>query len=105
MNARERIDLSPWGAVVLSAWLAGFGQIVAGRVRAGVFWLLTLLMGVGLLVWSVLTPLIAGFSATFLIAAVLAVLWLFMLVDAYRSCPRPAAPGATLPNIARKRRN
>ena len=95
-----RSRLPPWGAVVLSAWLTGAGQVAVGRVRAGVLWMLVMLSGLGVLLWTVIATTLPGFRATAMVGGVLAGSWLLMLVHAYRCCPRPAAPGASWPWVA-----
>jgi hypothetical protein len=101
--SEEQIPVSPlppWGAVVLSSWVPGWGLVVSGRVLAGVLWLATLLVGLGVLLWTVISVEFPGFRATVGVGGGLVVVWVLMLVHAYRSCPRPAPPGTTWPWIA-----
>lgn len=80
----------PWLAVVLSSFVAGIGQIYAGRKWRGSILILTVAALTCLSIWSVLSPkcdilVTAGVYATILIV------WIWNLFDAHK-CARKAGP-------------
>jgi signal peptidase I len=95
----NRPPLPPWGAVVLSSWVPGVGQMAAGHRAAGWLWLAAHVVGLGGLLWTAMSVSVPGFRATLVIGVVMTALWVVMLIHAHRVCPRPAAPGTTWPWI------
>ena len=78
----------PWLAVVLSSFLAGIGQIYAGRIWRGFFLIFTITVLTCYSIWSVLSP---NFDILFTasLALIDGAIWIWNLFDAHK-CARKA---------------
>ncbi len=78
----------PWVAVVLSFFITGAAQFVAGKRRLGVAWYvgLGILAGVGFVCMA--SPMFAGVLPGITLVIIAWVLWIFMLVRSYQPIPK-----------------
>jgi signal peptidase I len=76
----------PWLAVVLSSFLAGIGQIYAGREWRGIILILTVAVLIGLSIWSILSPKCDILVSAGIYVAIL-IIWTWNLFDAHK-CAR-----------------
>lgn len=83
----------PWVGVVLSFFIAGASQFLAGKRLAGILWLAGLLAleFVGFICLA--SPLFPGDAVAFGVFAGTFLLWMVMLVQSYRPVPRFARKG------------
>jgi signal peptidase I len=85
----EGADKYPrWVGVLLSLFFPGAGQYLAGDRGRGVCWFLTLVLGLGVVVFLLAESAIPSLVPAAVAAAVLALLWLYMLWDARRPVER-----------------
>ena len=80
----------PWLAVVLSSFLAGIGQIYAGRIWRGSILILTVAGLICFSIWTVLSP-NCDILFTAGIYPILLIVWIWNLFDAHK-CARKANP-------------
>jgi signal peptidase I len=80
----------PWLAVVLSSFLAGIGQIYAGRKWRGIILILTVAGLIGFSIWSILSPKCDILVSAGIYVAIL-IIWIWNLFDAHK-CTRKANP-------------
>lgn len=96
----QRRPIPSWGALALSFFIPGLGQLVAGRVAIGVTWFVLFLSAFPTLVWVAASPRFSGFALAFGLFAGFFILWIGMLVQAYRSGNRNSEANASRPWIA-----
>ena len=80
----------PWLAVEFSSFLAGIGQIYAGRKWRGIILILTVVALISFSIWSVLSPKCGILVSAGIYVATL-IIWIWNLFDAYK-CTRKANP-------------
>jgi signal peptidase I len=78
----------PWLAVVLSSFLAGIGQIYAGRKWRGIILILTVAGLIGFSIWSILSPKCDILVSAGIYVAIL-IIWIWNLFDTHK-CSRKA---------------
>jgi signal peptidase I len=78
----------PWLAVVLSSFLAGIGQIYAGRKWRGIILILTVVALICFSIWSILSPKCDILVSAGIYVAIL-IIWTWNLFDAHK-CSRKA---------------
>ncbi len=85
----ETIDKhSRWAGVVLSLFLPGAGQFLAGARRRGAIWFIVLLLLPGVALFLLAEPAFSTLAPAGAAMAVFVVLWLWMLADACRPIPK-----------------
>lgn len=78
----------PWVGVLLSLFLSGASQFLAGEKLNGIAWFLALLLlSVGF-DWCLASPGVPGIFPALAICIISIVLWIVMLVKSYRPVPR-----------------
>ncbi len=88
--------LPGWGALTLSFFLPGLGQFVCGSRKTGIAWACSFVLALIGCTWVLASPRFHGLSPMIVSVALLGLLWVAMLADAY-FC------GSTLPEAHPKR--
>jgi signal peptidase I len=78
----------PWVGVVLSFFVSGTSQFLAGQRWLGVVWFLALLVAIFFACWCLASPLIPGDLPGLSIWLMAIALWIVMLVKSFRPIPR-----------------
>ncbi|MSR65462.1 MAG: signal peptidase I [Verrucomicrobiae bacterium] len=92
--------ISSWGALALSFLISGLGQCVAGRTIAGVLWFFSFLIGWLTILWLCASERFPGYSAALIGVASLLLIWVCMLIHAYRSGTKTTDSGKNRPWVA-----
>lgn len=77
--------LPRWGAVAVSNLVPGLGQILSGRIAIGIVWLISYYAAIGIALWLAASRQFPGLTAGFCAGGFAALVWIGMLVHAYRS--------------------
>ena len=85
----RRLSLPRWGVVVASYLVPGLGQIITGRIVSGVLWFAAMVIGVAIVFWAAASPEFTGLAAAFYLAGLMSLLWICMLIQAYRVARDP----------------
>lgn len=85
---------------MLSALVPGLGQMATGHLATGVRWLVVMTLGGVAVLWTLISAATPGFVLTAMIGLLLFILWVLMLIQAYRQGTRPAPTGTSWPWIA-----
>ncbi len=78
----------PWVGVLLSFFIAGAGQFLAGKRLNGFCWLLLLFLLEITCVWCFVSPMVPSDIPGLVLFVVFFIFWVVMLVKSYRPVPR-----------------
>ena len=78
----------PWVGVVLSFFISGVSQFLAGDKLAGIGWFFGLFLLSVSWIWCLASPIVPGDLLAFILCIASLVLWLVMLIKSYRPVPR-----------------
>jgi signal peptidase I len=78
----------PWVGVLLSLFLSGASQFLAGKRLQGIAWFIVLPLLISAGGWCLASPLVSGDLLGFILLAASIVLWIVMLIKSYRPVPR-----------------
>jgi len=92
--------LPRWGAVAVSDLVPGLGQALSGRITVGAIWFIGCYAAAGIAVWLAASRLVPGVIAAFCAGGFAALVWIGMLVHAYRSTRSTADDAAGRPWLA-----
>src|SRR5215467_12171616 len=88
-NQTEPIKMyRPWVGVVLSLFISGASQFLAGRKFNGLAWFLGLLILTTSCVWCLASPIVPGDFAALILWIISVIMWIVMLVKSYQPVPR-----------------
>ena len=93
-NAPETPELAarpthrPWVSLVLSLFLAGLGQFLAGDRAAGLKWFFGILFFQLLMTWALASPVVPGVGLGVAAGLVASACWVWMLVRSWKRMPR-----------------
>lgn len=78
----------PWVGIVLSLFISGSSQFLAGKRIQGIVWFVALPLLAIASGWCLASPLVSGDLLGFILLAASTVLWIVMLVKSHQSLPR-----------------